>query len=163
MGIPSYIHQNFARTNNQVVVIDVGCSTGIALTGCKECLATKNVRVYAIGIDPHAKETVESRLDEFITKEAADIDDYIGQADVVICVNVLNSIHRNSKKIFLDAIKFLKIGGIVITDAHKLPAEYLKGFKTRSDFKRNTLCCSKCSWSYLLYIRHNIQIYEKMV
>ena len=33
LGIPSYIYRRFARANDRLVIVDVGCSNGMALTG----------------------------------------------------------------------------------------------------------------------------------
>ena len=161
LGIPSYIYRRFARANDRLVIVDVGCSNGMALTGCKECLSSRGVEVYAVGIDPHADEAAGSDLDEFIPKDASDVDDHVGEADVVICVNVINDVHRNPKKIFLDALKFLKIGGVMITDAHRIPPEYMGGLRQRSDFERTRLCCSKYSVSYLMNAGRLMEVYEK--
>lgn len=162
LGIPSYIYQHFARANEKLVIVDVGCSDGAALAGCKECLSSRGVEVYAVGIDPYSNVSAGSNLDEFIPKDASGVSDHVGEADVVICVNVINSIHRNPKKIFLDALKFLRIGGVMITDAHRIPPEYMGGLRQRSDFERARLCCSKYSASYLLNAGRTMDVYEKI-
>ncbi len=161
LGIPNYIYQHFAHANDRLVIVDIGCSDGTALTGCKECLSSKGVEVHAVGIDPYSSEAAGSNLDEFIPKDASDVSDHVEETDVVICVNVINNIHRNPKKIFLDALKFLKIGGVIITDAYKIPPEYMEGLRQRSDFKRTRLCCSKYSVSYLMNAGRLMDVYEK--
>ena len=162
LGIPNYILQHFGHADQKLVIVDVGCSDGRALTECKECLSSKNIEVYAVGIDPCKSEATTSNLDEFIRGYTADAGHYVGKADVVICVNVLNAIHRNPKQVFRDAANLLKIGGVMITDAYNTPSEYKAGLSQRSDFKRTLLCCSKYSVSYLINIGNKMKVYEKM-
>ena len=95
LKIANYLCQHFGGINRRLIIVDVGCSDGSALTYCKDKrLTTKGIETYSIGIDPIAEKTSYSTLDKFIPKCAADIDSYVGEADVVICVNVLNWLHR---------------------------------------------------------------------
>ena len=160
MGIINYIYQRFRDTNDRIVIVDVGCSNGLALTWCKKCLLNKDITVSAIGIEPSEKEDPESDLDEFIPKEVKDVHHHVGEADVVICVNVINWLHCNPNTIFLDALKFLKNGGIMITDA-SVPPAYLEGLNQQTDFKRTRLCLSKYDLCYLYYWGHSLDVYEK--
>ena len=147
--------------NEKLVIVDVGCSNGMALTWCKDCLSSRDIKIHAVGIDPYAKEASKSNLDEFICGDATKATHYIGKADIVICIHVLNRIKLNPKTIFQDAVKLLKNGGIMITDAHRIPLEYKDELNPLSDFKRIRLCCSKYAVRNLLSCGMKMDVYEK--
>ena len=160
LGITDYIYQHFKHADKKLVIVDVGCSNGMALTGCKDRLSSKRLEVYAVGIDPYEDKADKSDIDEFIQDHAANVLHQVGKADVVICVNVINESKWAPKSVFQDAAKFLKIGGVMITDADGVPTEYENGLNPRSDF-RVGLCCLKYDAKNLINIGRKMHVYKK--
>lgn len=176
MGISGYIYQHVKNEFiEKPIVIDVGCSDGRALSECKRCLIEKNIDIYTIGIDPYCDITKsQPNLDKFICKDVIDVDDYQGEADVVICANVINTFYytltrlkllkREYSKIFQCSEKFLKTDGILITDApSRIPQRFGKKLSIRHDFHKYPLCPQKNNiFGYIVGGGRRANVYKKI-
>ena len=115
-----------AKYRKNLVIIDVGCSKGIAMLDCQECLELYGVHAYTIGIDISEKHKVEARnnLDEFILDNALNVNMHIDDADIVICMNMERYIDLEKKsRIITKCAQFLKPDGMLITS---IDAKYRK-------------------------------------
>ncbi len=146
-GVAGYIRQYAQETSKDLKVVDVGCSDGTALRKCKEYLESEKITLYTVGIDEmkdeENKKKANKNLDVFISDKIQCVNQHIGEADVVICIHVINRNNcqwykRDSNKIFQELKKFLKPGGILIADAWKISSESKKGLKIRKDFSFET-------------------------
>ena len=113
------------------VIIDVGCSTGEAMKESKLCLSKHGVKLHAIGIDMADKAKLiaeaENNLDKFVNKSVFNVDEYIGRADVVVCLNTIRNVLGGTKSgIIKKCAGFLKPGGVLITDVGKEYRDMLK-------------------------------------
>ena len=118
-GVTGYMLLH-AKGMKDVVVIDVGCSRGIAVTESKKCLAEHGIRLHTIGIDMSCNAKLaaeaESNLDEFVNGNALEVDGYAGKADVVVCLNVVRFVRGDVKsRIVEKCAEFLNPGGVFIT------------------------------------------------
>ena len=117
LGIPNYILKH-AGERDRLRVLDVGCSAGKALARCKSGLQDKHgLELYTVGIDVSAKMAPQAgaNMDEFICKDVLNAE--CDECDVVILANVLLCVDaRRRRAIIGRCAKFLKPGGILITD-----------------------------------------------
>ena len=118
-GVTGYILL-YAKGRKDAVVIDVGCSRGIAAAESKKCLARHGTRLRTIGIDMSGNAELiakaESNMDEFINKDAREIDGRDEQADIVVCLNVVRFVPGDVKSsMIVKCAEFLKPGGVMIT------------------------------------------------
>ena len=124
-GVTGYILLHL-RGVKKAVIIDVGCSTGEAILECKKCLSKYDINLYTIGVDMTTddKTCIKSmkNLDEFINKNICDVDEYIGKADVIICLNMTRFVSGDLKSdIIKKCAKFLKPDGVLITGVNPIP------------------------------------------
>ena len=127
-GVTGYILL-YAQYTGKATVIDVGCSTGEAMAECKQCLSKHGIDLYTIGIDmldDNAAEA-EKNLDKFIHKKACEVNEYIGEADIVVCLNTVRSIRKDNKSDTISkCAEFLKPDGVLITGIDKKHRKMLK-------------------------------------
>lgn len=110
------------RCKDAATVIDVGCSTGVAMLECKKCIAQHGIRIRAIGIDMSEKVVVsaENNLDEFIPKNVLDVTTHKEDADVVMCLNVIRFVGWDVRsEIIRKCAWFLSEKGVLITGVDK--------------------------------------------
>ena len=92
LGISCIISSHSDRLgSNSLRVIDVGCSKGAATYDCQQILANRSIKIETIGIDqsPKIRKDAEKNLDQFILSNVLCVENHIGNADVVICANML--------------------------------------------------------------------------
>ena len=110
------------RCKDAATIIDVGCSTGVALLECKGYIDQQGTFIRAIGID-NSKEvasTAKENLDEFIPRDVLDVNAHKGDADVVMCLNVIRFVEWDVRsKIIKKCAKFLNEKGMLITGVDK--------------------------------------------
>lgn len=122
-GVTGYMLSHLRDIKN-AVVIDVGCSNGKAVLGSKQCLSKHGIDIYAIGIDISTRKNIitnaEKNLDEFINKNVLEVSQYVGKADVVVCLNATRLVSNNLKsEIIKKCAWFLKPNGVLITDVKR--------------------------------------------
>jgi len=146
MGISNFMYQQLKDRTGHAIVVDVGCSNGAALKLCKEQLCSRDIDICTVGIDSSQSVSNKARcnLDCFISKKTEDVDKCIGEADFVICVNVINRLHycKDKEVIFRKAAEFLKDEGLLITDASGISEESRNGLEKQEGYARVQL--SKC-------------------
>lgn len=111
-----------AKCRKNLVIVDVGCSKGIAMLDCQKCLEQYDVHAYTIGIDISEKHKVEARnnLDEFILDNVLNVNAHMGDADIVICMNMERYVDLEKKsQIIRKCAEFLKPDGMLITNIDK--------------------------------------------
>lgn len=118
LGIPCIIKEHAKRTGLQeLCVVDVGCSKGVALKNCNRLLVKRGLRIKSVGIDQSSKvkKDAENNLDEFRLANVA-CDEIRGiVADVVICANALRWVSSTEKgKVVKKCSDFINTRGIFI-------------------------------------------------
>lgn len=106
------------------IIIDVGCSTGIALKETSEAMKRLSYKPYTIGIDQskNVKSKAERNLCRFINSDVKDVDDLENTADVVICSKAaIYILGTRRSEIVRKCASFLKSSGILITDVDCYP------------------------------------------
>ena len=136
MGIAYHVLEHARTCQDTVNIIDVGCSTGVALNRIQKCLLTQGIKLHTVGID--ASKWVESEavanLDEFVADDVLKVKDRDETADVVICVNVTRLINRLQKyNILMQCWKFMKPTGMFV-GTMKIP----KGVGSKEGMFTNT-------------------------
>ena len=104
---------------NQVTIIDVGCSTAIALKKLRDTLKEIGIDSYIIGIDvdKKVKEHAEKNVDLFINADVTKITHLNNIADIVICSKMALWVSAFRRyEIVIKCSDFLKKIGILITD-----------------------------------------------
>ena len=150
-GVTGYTFIHTKRTK-KATVIDVGCSTGEAMYTCQQCMLENGVELYTIGIDmsEDVRVKAEENLDQFIFKNICDVYEYIGEADVVICVNAIRDVPKDIKgNIVRKCAEFLKPDGVLITDVNKQHKKMLK-----LEYPKNSppeKVCPKKDWRTKIY------------
>src|SRR3989344_4852171 len=83
-----YVRQN---SKKNLIVLDVGCSTGIAVNTLQQKLKHEGLDITTIGIDvsPKVKKESEKNLDRFILGDILKIETKPDPADVVICSKMI--------------------------------------------------------------------------
>ena len=118
LGIPCIIKEHAKRTGLQeLCVVDVGCSKGVAMDNCKQLLVERGLRIKSVGIDQSSKvkKDAENNLDEFRLANVACKEIYGIAADVVICANALRGVSPTEKSIVIKkCAEFLNTRGIFI-------------------------------------------------
>lgn len=120
---------SYARHKGEVVIIDVGCSTGEAMVECKKCLAQHGIRVREIGIDSSEKVAAasEKNLDKFIQRNVLNVNEYEKTADIVLCMNMERFIDWDNRSEIIEKCSwFLKDDGMLITGISKKHQKRLK-------------------------------------
>ncbi|MCV0411392.1 class I SAM-dependent methyltransferase [Nitrosarchaeum sp.] len=118
-GITNLILEHVTNSKKKLIIIDVGCSKGVAMKYAQNYLEQKNIKSVTIGIDvsKNIVNDAKKNLNEFINKDVLHVDDCDEKADVVICskaiIFVTGEIRYN---IIKKCSKFLKNDGILITD-----------------------------------------------
>jgi len=104
---------------NKLTIIDVGCSTAIALKTLRNTLKEIGIGSYIIGIDidKKVKESAEKNVDLFINTDVTKITDLNNIADIVICSKMALLVTAFRRyEIIKKCSDFLKKTGILITD-----------------------------------------------
>ena len=119
LGIPCIIDSYSQQLKlDSLVVIDVGCSSGVALNDCRQLLEARGVTLYTVGIDQSLKvrKDAEKNLNRFILSNVLSVKNCGGVADVVICANMLryNVTFEEKSLIVGKCARFLKPTGILI-------------------------------------------------
>ena len=151
-GVTGYMLLH-SKGMKDVVAIDVGCSTGIAVAESKKCMAKHGVRLHAIGIDMSGNAKLaaeaESNLDEFVNENALEVDGYAGRADIVVCLNVVRFVRGDVKsRIVEKCAEFLKPDGVFITGVGKNHREILELEEPISSHPKNV--CAGLGWRSLV-------------
>lgn len=100
-------------------MIDVGCSTGIAIKQTAKVMRALEFNPYTIGIDASKSVALkaEKNLDKFINRDVLDVDDHASMADVVICSKAaIFVLGPRRSEMIRKCASFLKDDGILITD-----------------------------------------------
>ena len=103
----------------ELLVIDVGCSIGVAIKHCKKTLLKHGITIYTIGIDGQKNvwDKAENNVDQLVRCDAKDVVNYDKTADVVICINTVRFTNPDYKKnVLKKCITFLKQDGVLITN-----------------------------------------------
>lgn len=131
LGVSGFI-RDYAKNHGKekLVVIDVGCSTGMAIIKCRSVLEKMHsIHMHVIGCDinEEARKSFEESkqsadpygVDEFFYGPASDMPArYVGSADVVICANVIRYVDGHTcADVIRDCCRLLKHDGILVTDA----------------------------------------------
>ena len=109
---------SYLERMDEATMIDVGCSTGEALSECKKCLAKHGVHIHTIGIDISGKvaKKAKKNLDEFVGDDVLGVSAYEGQADIVLCMNVERFVSSDIKSRIMEKCAwFLNEDGMLIT------------------------------------------------
>lgn len=118
-GITKLILAHTRNSKKKIIIMDVGCSKGVAIKHAQDCLKQENIESFTIGIDVSeniAKEANEN-LNKFINKDVLQVYDCTEKADIVICSKVIIFVTGELKyKIIKKCSEFLKNDGILITD-----------------------------------------------
>ena len=90
IGITRHMLMHTKKSKQKVTVIDVGCSTGIAMNKAKACLKKEGIKMYTIGIDISSKVACSARknMNEFIQLDITNVLDRNDTADLVVCANM---------------------------------------------------------------------------
>lgn len=118
-GITDLVLEHVDNSKKKLVIIDVGCSKGIAMKYAQDYLKQKNIESFTVGIDVSKNITKEANenLNKFINKDVLNVDDWTGKADVVICSKAVIFVTGEKRhKIIKKCSEFLKNDGILITD-----------------------------------------------
>lgn len=106
------------------VIIDVGCSSGIAMKKSAETMKIAGFDPFTIGIDASksVKSKAEKNLDKFIDRDVLEVDDQENTADVVICSKAaIYILGIRRADIIRKCASLLKNNGILITDVDCFP------------------------------------------
>jgi len=115
-NIQKYAERNHLET---LKVVDVGCSTGVAIHKCAEKLRMKGIMVDKLGVDcaKEVKPNAEENVDRFIHGDVMKLTDaqyrILSNADVVILSRVLRYV-ENKSELKRRCGGFLKPGGILL-------------------------------------------------
>lgn len=127
-GVTDYILSR-TRQKNEIVIIDVGCSTGEAMTECKKYLVQSGIGVYTIGIDSSETVSVAAKknLDQFILSNVLDVNEHQKTADIVLCMNMERFVDWDVRsRIIRKCNWFLKSDGMLITGINKKHRKQLR-------------------------------------
>ena len=117
IGVTGHILRCTKEHGGVVDVLDVGCSTGIAMDKARSCLLKHDIKLYTVGFDISAnvKQAAETNMDEFVCADILDVDNYDGKADVVVCASAARYVDGDHKgKIVKKCAKLLKKDGMLI-------------------------------------------------
>ncbi|MGA2574045.1 MAG: class I SAM-dependent methyltransferase [Candidatus Methanomethylicaceae archaeon] len=121
-GIFDAIEEFCYRTNRRYIdIVDVGCSTGVALLDLKTRLQSLGISSHVRGIDcsQQVEEAGGQNLVEFILGDITKMGNPDHAADVVICWAVANNVTPKHRAEILDASsKYVKADGMLITSAN---------------------------------------------
>lgn len=118
-GITNLILEHTKDSKKKLVIIDVGCSKGIAMKYAQDYLQQKNVESFTVGIDvsENIADEANKNLDDFINKDVLKVDDYVEKADIVICSKMAIFVTGEVRhKIIKKCSELLKNDGMLITD-----------------------------------------------
>jgi hypothetical protein len=102
----------------QITIIDVGCSTAIALRQLQTVLENLNMPCFTIGIDSDkkVKNVAEKNVNHFINDDVTKIN-HVFEANIVICSKMALWVSAERRhQIILKCSEFLKDNGKLITD-----------------------------------------------
>lgn len=111
------------------IIIDVGCSSGVAIERAAYKMKTLKFNPYTIGIDPvkTQRKKAEKNLDVFINKDVFEVYDKYESADIVICSKAAIFVEGHIREaIIRKCVSFLKENGILITDVDCFPPRSLR-------------------------------------
>ncbi len=77
-----------SRNKTKLVIIDIGCSTGVATKKMKEDLGKKGISCRTIGVDISGavEKRAKSNLDQFIRSDILALDfNLLPHGDIVVC------------------------------------------------------------------------------
>ena len=154
-GVTGYMLLH-AKNMEDTVVIDVGCSKGIAITESKKCLDKRGIRLHTIGIDMSDKAKLaaeaENNLDEFVNENVLEVDGYAGKADIVVCLNTIRYVLGDTKSgMIKKCTEFLKPDGVLITN---VDVEYRDMLKLEAPApSQPERACAGWGW-WTLWCRH---------
>ena len=140
LGVTGYMRDHAKDDTKQMIIVDVGCSNGLALKRAQECLRRHDISAYTIGIDPSLKikTLAEKNVDEFYNADVLEID-LQEKADVVICANVARFVDgEHKRRIFKKCAQLLKPDGVFVVAA----GQYRKfDARTGGNLKRPCALC----------------------
>ncbi len=125
VGINDFIFDHIRQGGiKDPTIIDVGCSTGIAIKNTVEILRKQAFNSYVIGINASKtiKSKAEKNVDRFINKDVLDVESLDSTADIVICHKAAIFVRGTRRAdIIRKCATFLKDSGILITDVDCYP------------------------------------------
>lgn len=101
-----------------LVVIDVGCGSGIKLKAVKYSLKAHDKNVRTIGIDPAG---AGHFLDEFTQENARTVKPYKGVANLVICMRADD---KDTRGLVQACVKMLEPDGFLIMDSRLMDTTF---------------------------------------
>ncbi|BDQ30602.1 hypothetical protein NZNM25_07560 [Nitrosopumilus zosterae] len=136
-GITDFVLDYANNSKKKLIILDVGCSSGIAMKYVQDYLKQKNIETFTIGIDisKNVVKDASKNLDKFINEDLLNVNDFVKKADVVICSKAAIFVTGEIRyKIIRKCSDFLKNDGILITDVDCFEKSKL------SDDLRDFLC-----------------------
>ena len=148
----------------KAVAIDVGCSTGEAMAGSKQCLFKHGIDIYTVGIDMSdnikLKTKAKDNLDEFIDNDVFKVDSYARLADIVVCLNVVRCVSGDWRsKMIQKCSEFLKPDGVLITGVEEKHLKMLKLEDPTSSHPKRI--CSRGGLQLLLPIPNDTRMMKR--
>lgn len=153
IGVAEHLSKYLLQDENQkdvLSVLDVGCSTGIALKTTKEFFNKYGIKLDVTGIDVRnvVKDAAEKNLDSFILGDFFEID-LPKRFDVIICTNML--LNMKLEKI-VNALKKMALlltpNGCLITNTDSFTTTSTKKeFLTQLDYSFKLLKSMKYGWN----------------
>jgi SAM-dependent methyltransferase len=177
-GITDHVKSYVKETGKKkLVIVDVGCSTGIAIRNMSDELNQDGIQTFTIGIDPSPKlkDDAQSNLDKFVNKDVLRIKPK-PVADIVICSKMAIYVSAKRRaKIITKTIEFLKNDGAMITDVdcyERIPfwkdlfeqvgeAIYVMGSFASLRYNRRRFR-EEFEWRVNLHYRKSMKIYGKI-
>ena len=98
-------------SGKSLVIIDVGCGSGIKLKAVKHSLKTHGKNVRTVGIDPDGAGRF---LDEFTQEDVRTVKPYKGVANLVICMRADG---KDTRGLIQACVKMLKPDGFLIMNS----------------------------------------------
>ncbi len=101
------------------VVVDIGCSYGLAMKYAQNHLKQKGLDLFTIGIDfsKNVVDEAKKNLDKFINADVFSVNTNVENVDIVVCSKAAIFVTGDVRyKIIRKCIEFLKKDGILITD-----------------------------------------------
>lgn len=124
-GIKDFVINHLQQNNiTNPIIVDVGCSYGIALEWIMSFDNLSRFNPYTIGIDSSKKvrKKAEKVFDEFVNEEVQKVSGRENIADIVICHKAaIFVIGTRRVEIIKKCASFLKKDGILITDVDCYP------------------------------------------
>jgi len=162
-GIKDFVINHLQQRDiGNPIIIDVGCSYGIAFERVFSILRTLGFHPYTIGIDASKKvrKKAEKIFDEFISEDVLNVCGKENVADIVICSKAAIFVTGTRRTaIIKKCTSFLKEDGIMITDVDCYPPRTLRTNIVRvmrlAWFQIPTLYCFKQAIRKNFYREYN--------